>query len=313
MLRCLWASFTILIFDKFTHYISLNQITGFADDLHVKWDIDEPRQFRNACAQVGYVISDLRDMGMQVSTDETVILLALAGQSYNKITGPYIQKRKRDRYLKVVTSQGPVQLPIKTSHKYLGVIISYQHYERLTMQYRLQQSWQAFHRLSSFLRSKKILLVQRLQLRKTCVQSIARYGLDSVGLDEVSANKYSACCTAATHHFRQPGASHPRDQCRFAQQAPVPDPVTALCEIIQKRARKSKQRLDHLQPTSVRQRLSYLLSEVSLLAQTTQQPKGELTEVTGSPAAVTNVASNSLAFMPCARTLGRATQNKALP
>ena len=152
----LWASFTILIFDKFTHYLSLNQITGFADDLHVKWDIDEPRHFRNACAQVGYVISDLREMGMQVSTDKTAILLALAGQSYNKITGPYIQKRKKDRYLKIVTSQGPTQLPIKTFHKYLGVVISYQHFERLTTQHRLQQSWQAFHILSSFLCSKKI-------------------------------------------------------------------------------------------------------------------------------------------------------------
>ena len=37
-----------------------------------------------------------------------------------------------------------------------------------------------------------------------------------------------------------------------------------------------------------------------------------LRRLSGSPAAVTNVVSNSLAFMPCARTSGRATQNKAL-
>ena len=277
----LWASFTILIFDKFTHYLSLNQITGFADDLHVKWDIDEPRHFRNACAQVGYVISDLREMGMQVSTDKTVILLALAGQAYNKITGPYIQKRKKDRYLKIVISTGPTQLPIKTSHKYLGVVISYQHFERLSMQYRLQQSWQAFHRLSSFLCSKKIPLNKRLQLWKTCVQSIARYGLDSVGLDEVSANKYRSH-VARQLRIISGSLGHLTHETNAAlhRRLSVPDPVAALLELIQRRIRNSRQHLSHLQPSSVQQRLTYLLSEVSLFTQPTQQPQGELTEVT---------------------------------
>ena len=234
----LWASFTILIFDRFIQYVSLNQITGFADDLRIKWDIDESRHFRNACAQVGYVISDLQDMGMQASIDNTAILLALAGQSYNKITGRYVQKRKKDRFLKVVTNKGPVQLPNKTSHKYLGVMISYQHFERLTMQHRLQQSRQAFHRLSSFLCSKKISLAQRLKLWKTCVQSIARYGLDSVGLDEVSANKYRAH-TARQLRIISGSLGHLTRETNAALHGGlhIPDPVMALREIIQKRAR----------------------------------------------------------------------------
>ena len=218
---------------------------------------------------------------MQVSTDKTVILLALAGQSYNKITGPYIQKRKKDRYLKIVTSIGPTQLPIKTSHKYLGVVISYQYFERLTMKYRLQQSWQAFHRLSSFLCSKKIPLIKRLQLWKTCVQSIARYGLDSVGLDEVSANKYRSHVArqlriisgSLGHLTRETNAA-------LHRRLKIPDPVAALLVLIQRRVRNSQQHLSHLQPSSVKQRLTYLLSEVSLFTQPTQQPKGELTEVT---------------------------------
>ncbi|CAE7293723.1 unnamed protein product, partial [Symbiodinium pilosum] len=38
---------------------------GFADDLHMHWVLDEPRHFRNACAQVGYILADLTEMGMQ--------------------------------------------------------------------------------------------------------------------------------------------------------------------------------------------------------------------------------------------------------
>ena len=160
----LWVAFTVLLFDRFTEYLSIDQITGFADDLHMHWALNDPLQFRNACAQVGFILTDLAEMGMHVSTDKTVILLALTGPSYDKITAPFVQRRKKDRYLKVVTKTGPVSLPIKSSHVYLGVKISYHHFERQTMQYRLQQSWQAFHRLSSFLCSKQIPLQQRLRL-----------------------------------------------------------------------------------------------------------------------------------------------------
>ena len=66
----------------------MHQVTGLADDLHMQWVLEEPRHFRNACAQVGFILTDLADMGMQVSTDKTVILLALAGPSYDKVTSP---------------------------------------------------------------------------------------------------------------------------------------------------------------------------------------------------------------------------------
>ena len=98
----------------------LHQITGFADDLHMHWTFDEPRHFRNACVQVGFILTDLAEVGMQVSTDKTVILLSLAGPAYDKVTAPFIQKRRKDRYLQVNAKQGLVQLPIRASHLYLG-------------------------------------------------------------------------------------------------------------------------------------------------------------------------------------------------
>ena len=75
----LWVAFTVLLFDKFAEYLSIDQITGFADDLHMHWALNDPLHFRNACAQVGFILTDLAEMRMQVSTDKTVILLALTG------------------------------------------------------------------------------------------------------------------------------------------------------------------------------------------------------------------------------------------
>ena len=245
------------------------------------WTLEEPRQFRNACAQVGFVITDLADMGMQVSTDKTVILLALAGPSYNKVTAPFVQKRRKDRFLKVMTGNGPVQLPIKNSHSSLGIKISYQHYERLTMQYRLQQSWQAFHRLSSFLCSKQLSLQQRLRLWRTCVQSIARYGLDAVGLDEVSASTYRAHTARQLRRIAGSPAhlTHESNQELHAR-LQVPGPVASLCDQVGVRVRKARHQLSHLHPPIVAQWLTLFVSEMELHRGITVHEKSELTEIT---------------------------------
>ena len=82
----LWVAFTLLRFDKFMAYIMIDQITGFADDLHMQWTLEHPLHFRSACTQVGYILADLASIGMTVSTDKTVILLALSGPSCDKVT-----------------------------------------------------------------------------------------------------------------------------------------------------------------------------------------------------------------------------------
>ena len=104
---------------------------------------------------------------------------------------------------------------------------------------------------------------------------------DSVGLDEISAHKYRSH-TARQLHIISGSLGHLTHETNAALHCrlQIPDPVAALYVIIQRRVRNSQQHLSHLQPASVRQRLSYLLSEVSLFTQPTQQPKGELTEVT---------------------------------
>ena len=273
----LWVSFTVLLFDKFTQYLSLNQISGFADDLHMHWVFDEPRQFRNARAQVGFILSDLADMGMQVSVDKTVILLALAGPSYTQVTAPYVKRRRKERYLLVAVRAGPVNLPIKTSHTYLGIKISYQNFERLTMQHRLQQSWQAFHRLSSFLCSKKIPLAQRLRLWTACVQSIARYGLDSVGLDEVSASKYRSHTTRQLRRIAHSlgHLTHESNSALHARLA-VPDPVAKLRDAICSRVQSSRQNLGHLHSEVVSQRLTQLVGDTMLFQHPKESQHSEL-------------------------------------
>ena len=275
------AAYSLLLFSTMLRHLNVDQLTGFADDLHMQWRFDQPRQFKNACAQVGFILRDLRQAGMQVSADKTVILLALSGQSYGPDIKPFLRKTRSGRCLKVHDGEHEVLLPIKQQHTYRGVVIGYQHFERATMRHRLHLSWQAFHRLHTFLCSKKVELGQRLRLRRTCVLSIANYGLTAIGLDEVSASKLRS------HVYRQlriitgnPAHLTLETNASLAQRHSTQDPVLEVYQRALRRVEQSRHTLLHLQGTTVQQRWSQLLSELVTYSENIKGEKGNLTEVT---------------------------------
>ena len=47
----LWASLTILVFTKLEQYLLPEQITMYADDYHIAWEVQSSLQFKNACSQ----------------------------------------------------------------------------------------------------------------------------------------------------------------------------------------------------------------------------------------------------------------------
>ena len=218
---------------------------------------------------------------MQVSTDKTVILLALSGQSSGPNVKPYLKKTKSGRCLKVHDGEQEVYLPIKQQHAYLGVVIGYQHFERATTRHRLHLSWQAFHRLHSFLCSKKLELGQRLRLWRACVLSIANYGLTAVGLDEVSASKLrSHVYTQRRIITGNPAHLTHESNTSLAQRFSIQDPVLEVYQRTLRRVEQSRQTLLHLQGTIVQQHWSQLLSELATCSENVKGEKGSLTEVT---------------------------------
>ena len=277
----LWVAYSLLLFSKMLSYLNPQQLTGFADDLHMQWSFDTPRHFRNACTQVGLILKDLREAGMQVSSEKTVILLALSGQSYSQDVKPFLRKTKSGRCLRVHDGQGETLLPIKSTHTYLGVKIGFQNFGRSTLQHRLQLSWQAFHRLHTFLCTKKLAVQQRLRLWRACVLSIAQYGLTAVGLDDVGATKYRA------HVYRQlriitgnPGHLTHETNSSLASRYAVRDPVHDLYIRAVQRVHQAKCTLLHLQGTLIQQRWTQLLADLATHSQNIQHDKGTLTEVT---------------------------------
>ncbi|CAE7939280.1 unnamed protein product [Symbiodinium necroappetens] len=87
----LWLAFTVLFFDKVS-YLPANAVSGFADDFHIQWSIHSACDMHNACSHIPRVIQDLNSLGMNVSADKTVALLALAGADAPKLMKTYTER-----------------------------------------------------------------------------------------------------------------------------------------------------------------------------------------------------------------------------
>ena len=271
----LWLAYTVLIFDRLSEYMPVSSTTGFADDFHLAWRFHRTFEFRNACAQLPRVLQDLRDLGMEVSTAKTVVLLALTGPDAPSILRDYTVRNKHGRFLCLRGPAGTVRLPIKTSHVYLGVKISYGHFERLTLQYRLSQAWTAFHRLSSFLKNPRLPLNQRVQLWRACVWSITSYGLTAVGVDKVSAN-------TLTQQVMKQLRLLSRSPAHLTGESNVA-PLGMLRASCAARIARCQDSLRHVQPEAVRQWHSVVLSSFTSFSPeipTSPPAKVSLTEVT---------------------------------
>ena len=130
------------------------------------------------------------------------------------------------------------------------------------MKHRLQLSWQAFHRLHTFLCSRKLEVGQRLRLWRACVLSVARYGLTAIRLDEVSASKLrSHVCRQLRIIAGNPAHLTHETNASLATRYSVKDPVQDLYQKALRRIEQSRQNLLHMQSSAVQQRWSQLLSD----------------------------------------------------
>ena len=275
----LWIGFTLLIFDRLQEVLPADALTGYADDFHAQWQFEHPRDFRNACANIPVILHTLRDLGMQIALDKTVILLAIKGRAAPQLLQDFTSKVKGQRCLSLSHPVGDVHIPIKTSHSYLGIKISYHSFEQATMTHRLAQAWIAFRRLHVFLKHRQVPLRKRLLLWQTTVWTIAQYGLTSVGVDHVSASQLLSQVHRQLRMVARSPAhiSHESNESLLAR-LQLTGPLQVLHAATSKRVQQSKLDVGHLQPPRVHQWWDLVL--LSFQLQPAADTQTRLTEVT---------------------------------
>ena len=136
----------------------------FADDVFGSWLFKNSGEFTLALRAIGVLVQTLQKVGLTLSQDKTVILLATIGTSATSI----LQKVKRliDQTLHLEIRIGVERMffKIATSHVYLEAVITYRNFELLNLKNRLQKAWGSFWRLHHLLINRALSLKTRVRL-----------------------------------------------------------------------------------------------------------------------------------------------------
>ena len=216
---------------------------------------------------------------MEVSLEKTVALLAIKGPAAAALLKQYTKRVKGARVLRLFQGGEELTLPLRREHDYLGVKISYHHYERATVKHRTSLAWVAFNRLHSLLKHQLIPLRKRVLLWQACVWAVLRYGLTATGLDPHSAQQLRSCVMKQLRLVARSPAhvSHETNE-QLLSRLGVLDPVCWLGRQCQHRVAVSRHHLGYLQPARVHQWWSVV--EASFSSDSAASFSSHLTEVT---------------------------------
>ncbi|CAE7314488.1 unnamed protein product, partial [Symbiodinium sp. CCMP2592] len=183
----LWALATGRVYRLYTAALKEQRLPEgltniFADDFFISWTYKSPENFRQALRAIGILVSTLQQVGLELSLDKTVLLMASSGTSAPSVIGGYKKLVEGVPYLRIPVGSARVLLKIVNSHKYLGAHLSYQGFEAQNLKHRMATAWGSFWRLHSILISRSLPLKTKLRLWQACVFSVLRYSLHHVGV-----------------------------------------------------------------------------------------------------------------------------------
>ena len=153
-------------------------VTWFADDVIAQWQVQTIQELRGALSQLSTLVTALRQFGMDVSSQKSVILYSLHGTKAAQFLHSSRIKRADKWHLRISPD---LDFPIVRQHKYLGVIISYGSFETHTLDHRMKCASATFARLRHILCTKNVLsTAKRVLLWRTIVWPTLKYGLSSL-------------------------------------------------------------------------------------------------------------------------------------
>ena len=144
-------------------------LTLYADDNLGTWEIRSFADLRRGLREAAVILDTLQECELEVSPEKSVFLLELRG--------PRASKAYRSILGKLPTGKGVCagkwRLPLKSSHPYLGVVLSFGNFELMTYQSRKTKAVQTFNRLGAVLRDRRALTRQtRVQLWCSLVRPV---------------------------------------------------------------------------------------------------------------------------------------------
>ncbi|CAL1146434.1 unnamed protein product [Cladocopium goreaui] len=153
-------------------------VTLYADDIHVGCSFESEGALRTAVTNMGHLLDILEDLCMTISCEKSFLLLTVAGTNPRLYMKPYIRRGSHGTTFEIPRSTGQTtSIPMKSSGRYLGAIMSYRMMEELTWKHRCKSAWLAFNRLKKWLQSRQLSVRYKMHLWQSCVHTILTYGI----------------------------------------------------------------------------------------------------------------------------------------
>ena len=184
----IWSAIMALLLDNLLDTIPYtwlrNNITIFADDIFVHCMFRDQAELDQAIAYFDRILGAIEQLGLVLSQSKSCVITRGKGPGYER----WKKKQTRTDALKVhhlLLRDGTMQIPIQKKTMYLGVRLSYDHFERQSVELRVQAGWNNFRRLQPWLCKKhRVTLSLRLELMRTCIIPTICYGILYTGLHE---------------------------------------------------------------------------------------------------------------------------------
>ena len=185
----LWLVFThevcCALADKVGKTTLLRILTMFADDFLLADSFTSLAELEHLLDVIAVLFRTLETFGMQVSAQKSKAILVLRGTLRNTVHRKFVRPDPSGEgmALRMHTSSGALNVPLTDCFTYLGARVSYSHFERQTLEWRLAKGEAAFQRLGKVLKGQHHLTAhQRLRLWQACVWTTTQYGLTASGL-----------------------------------------------------------------------------------------------------------------------------------
>ena len=182
----LWTTIMALLITELQNSIPqqwlLDHLSIYADDIHVFSLFRDTEELTLTIKYFELIIDAIETLGLSLSPAKSCVITRGKGSGYEKWKKTSLTRDSTRNY-HLLLRGGTMKIPLKSKTLYLGTFLSYDQFERQTVELRVQAGWNNFKRLKPWLcRKHKISMQLKLEIMRTCIIPTISYGIMFVGL-----------------------------------------------------------------------------------------------------------------------------------
>ena len=129
------------------------------------------------------VFACFRKFHLRINLEKTKAILKIMGHMKHRVLKHYVRKTPTGRRLLLMPGDPSQWISLVSQAEYLGLIISYDHFEQQALRHRIQKANGRRWALASILHSPKVSISYKLSVWRSCVYSTMMYGLSTCGIN----------------------------------------------------------------------------------------------------------------------------------